>query len=93
MNDVREGVYSAPLIIAMQDNEEIQSLLAKGATITDNEAVHLGELVRGSGALSVAEDMAVAYTNTALERLTDMPEHESKRVLLNISQTLLTRND
>lgn len=93
LNDVREGVYSAPLIIAMQDNEEIQALLAKGATISDDEAVHLGELVRASGALAIAEDMAVAYTNTALEQLSDMPEHESKRILLSISQTLLTRND
>lgn len=93
LNDVREGVYSAPLIIAMQNNERIQTLLAKQTEITTAEAEELAQLVRDSGALDEAGDMAMRYTEAALNYLDDMPEHESKDILFSISRSLLSRND
>lgn len=93
LNDVREGVYSAPLIIAMADNPAIQTLLAKQADITSTEANQLANLVRESGAIDQVEDMAVTYTEKALAALDQMPDHESKDILLTISQKLLNRQD
>jgi heptaprenyl diphosphate synthase len=91
--DVREGVYTAPLILAMQDNPEIIALLEKQAAISDTEIHHLADLVRTSGALDKAIDLATSYTDGALDALDELPEHENKNILLAISQKLLVRKD
>jgi heptaprenyl diphosphate synthase len=93
LNDVREGVYTAPLIIAMQDNPTIHELLAKRENISGDEISSLAQLVRESGAVDKAIDLATEYTDGALDALDELPDHESKNILLAISQKLLVRQD
>ncbi|NKY90993.1 polyprenyl synthetase family protein [Weissella thailandensis] len=91
LQDVREGVYSAPLIIAMQNKPEIQKLLAKKESITNEEAIQLRDMVIASGAVDEATDLASEYTEKALDYLSQLPEGESKDTLVAISEALLER--
>ncbi|SCC01225.1 polyprenyl synthetase family protein [Weissella bombi] len=91
LQDVREGVYSAPLIIAMQNNNDIQALLKKREQITNEESLALRDMVVASGAVDDAIALASEYTNNALEQLDKLPEGEAKDTLVAISEALLER--
>lgn len=91
LQDVREGVYSAPLIIAMQDKAEIQNLLAKKDRISNDESIQLRDLVIASGAVDEATSLASEYTEKALDYLAQLPDGEAKDTLITISEALLER--
>lgn len=91
LQDVREGVYSAPLIIAMQNNDEIQTLLKKKEQISNDECIALRDMVIASGAVDDAIALASDYTNNALEQLDKLPESDAKDTLVAISEALLER--
>ncbi|MDR3190389.1 MAG: polyprenyl synthetase family protein [Lactobacillaceae bacterium] len=93
LHDVREGVYSAPLILALAHNPEIATLVSKGAELTDLELLALKTMVINSGAVDAAKDLAVTYTEQAWDDLDALPDAHTKNILMAISTELLARQN
>lgn len=93
LNDLREGIYSAPLLMALEKNPGLGDTLAKRFDITDNEAQMIAEYVHSSGALYEAKELALDYANKADDMLDELPESDSKDILMDLQAKLIARQD
>lgn len=92
LQDVRNGIYTAPLIYAkMKRGSEIHPLLEKGEAITNEEVNKIYEIVIESGGLDEAKALAVKYTKKALKQIEKLPESDTKKTLSLITEQMLSR--
>lgn len=96
LEDVRQGVYSLPLLYALEEGREtLLPYLEKGENLTDNETDKIYELVHSFGGVSKAQKLAEKYTQQALKGITKLPETtiDAKKQLLEITQAILVRQN
>jgi len=93
LNDLREGIYSAPLLLALEKNPELGNVLAKRFDITDDEAQAIADYVISSGALDDAKELALDYANKADDMLDLLPDSDSKDILMDLQAKLIARQD
>ena len=96
LEDVRQGVYSLPLIYALEANREVLlPLLMKKETLTDEETQEIYRLVHELGGVEKAQQLATHYTEKALKEISKLPETkaQAKEQLYEITQTILTREN
>ncbi len=90
--DIREGIYSAPLILAMaQDRTALVPLLKKQAQINDQDLLIAIKLVIKLGGIKQAKTIADNYTQEALIGLKELPDLPAKKILIEITSALLER--
>ncbi|WP_313467257.1 polyprenyl synthetase family protein [Carnobacterium sp.] len=93
LEDVRQGIYTAPLIYALRKkNPRLQQLIAKKATMTEADAKEVQQLVIESGSLSEAARLAEKYTKKALARIEQLPDQPEKAIIREITCSLLNRS-
>lgn len=95
MHDIQQGIYSLPLLYALQTNAEpFIPLLAKKAQMTQAESAHVYQLVHQLNGVKQAQALAASYTQQALHAIEKLPdtEHQTKATLKQITQQILTRN-
>jgi heptaprenyl diphosphate synthase len=93
-DDVRQGVYSLPLLFALDEGRErLLPYLEKKGSLSAEEAQCVCRLVRVSGGVVKARQRADAYTRKALEAIKTLPDTETgtREALFEITETLLTR--
>ena len=96
LEDVRQGVYSLPLLLALQKApQKLLPLLEKKAEITDTEVEQLYQYVHEYGGVAKAKAYAKDYTDKALKAIHKLPENDlnTKETLLRLTQTILERNN
>lgn len=92
LDDMRCGVYSIPLIMALQSNRQtLAPYLEKQAAMTDADVHAVQGIVRQSGSVEKAQALAQAYTNRALAGLAKLPDMPAKTTLQQLTERLLTR--
>ena len=92
LEDVKQGVYSLPLIYAMSKNKhEFQLLLDKKEQLTDADARNIAAKVNEYGGVLYAQQVAMKYTDKALARIMRMPDGSSKDIMLSLTKELLKR--
>ncbi|MBM6439950.1 polyprenyl synthetase family protein [Lacticaseibacillus rhamnosus] len=90
--DVRSGVYSAPLILAMQrDRQAFLPLLAKKEHISDTEMIQLRDLVIKYEGVKQAYTMAQQRTDLATAGLQKLPAGAARDDLIRLTESLLKR--
>lgn len=90
--DVRSGVYSAPLILAMQrDRQAFLPLLAKKEHISDAEMIQLRDLVIKYEGVKQAYTMAQQRTDLATAGLQKLPAGAARDDLIRLTESLLKR--
>lgn len=90
--DVRSGVYSAPLILAMQrDRQAFLPLLAKKEHISDTEMIQLRDLVIKYEGVKQAYTMAQQRTELATAGLQKLPAGAARDDLIRLTGSLLNR--
>ncbi|MDE3283269.1 heptaprenyl diphosphate synthase [Lacticaseibacillus casei] len=90
--DVRSGVYSAPLILAMQrDRQAFLPLLAKKDQISDAEMDTLRDLVIQYEGVKQAYAMARQHTDQAIAGLKKLPAGPAQDDLIRLTGSLLNR--
>lgn len=90
--DVRSGVYSAPLILAMQrDRKAFLPLLAKKEQISDTEMIQLRDLVIKYEGVKQAYTMAQQRTDLATAGLQKLPAGAARDDLIRLTESLLKR--
>ena len=91
--DVACGVYTLPLIVAIERDEsgELGELLI--SAVEDAEArADLVRAVVGSGAIEASMEIARTYVAEAVESLRYLPESESKRMLSDLAAFVCDRD-
>lgn len=90
LEDIQNGVYSLPLILAMQEEPTIKTLL-QVPVLSTNQVTEIAQLVQQSQAIETAMDMASHYTDQAEDHLDALPDGEAKDILYALSDQLLSR--
>ncbi|MFD1420370.1 polyprenyl synthetase family protein [Lactiplantibacillus songbeiensis] len=95
LEDLAEGVYTSPLIYALQTDyrQQLMSLLRKQGQITLAERQQVQRLVIDAGGVIKAKQLAKKYTNTALRTLKHLPDVPARATLLQLTQQLLERHN
>lgn len=93
LQDVKNGIYTAPVLYAKQKNETaLRPLLEKGEAITNEELNKVYEIVVESGGLAEAKTLAGKYTKKALKQIEKLPESTTKKTLSLITEQMLVRD-
>ncbi|MCU7357311.1 MULTISPECIES: polyprenyl synthetase family protein [Enterococcus] len=96
LEDVRQGVYSLPLLLALQKApQQVLPLLEKRGEITDEEVETLYGYVHEFGGVEAAKAYAEDYTDKALKGIKKLPDNDlnTKATLLRLTQTILERKN
>ena len=92
LEDVTQGIYTAPLIYAMEkESQKIIPLLEKKQAISEQERLLLRKLVHDFGGVQKAQQLAQQYTNQALSQIDRLPESDMKDILIQLTKQLLER--
>lgn len=90
--DMKQGVYSAPLILAMSQNRAaFLPYLQKQTAMTADDLQAVMQLVTQYQGVERARNMAADYTEQALKGLNTLPEASAKHTLMRLTQQLLRR--
>lgn len=95
MEDLSTGVYSLPLLLALQHADaakKLKPLLAKKRQLTADDMVTIQQIVKASGALQEAEQLATKFTNKALQRLHELPAGPTRKLIHELTISMLHRN-
>ena len=93
LQDVKNGIYTAPVLYAKQKNEPaLRPLLEKGEAITNEELNKVYEIVVESGGLAEAKILAGKYAKKALKQIEKLPESTTKKTLSLITEQMLVRD-
>lgn len=93
LEDVRQGIYTAPLIFAIQENSiQLKKLLHKGENMTEEDTKEVQRLVIELGGLEKATYLAEKYTKKAMKRIEQLPDQLEKKQLKRITASLLDRH-
>lgn len=90
-NDLKQGIYTLPIIFALEEkNSEIENLLLK-EKLTDNDINSIVNILNEEGYLHRAEKLAQSYTDKAFKLINTLPDGYSKDTLVKLTNKLLTR--
>jgi heptaprenyl diphosphate synthase len=90
-NDLREGIYTLPLIYALNvDNSRLLPLLSKDS-YNNEDIAEMIAITNKLGGIDKARASAKKYTERAFRRINKLPESENRQILIDITQKLLWR--
>ncbi|MBC2304240.1 polyprenyl synthetase family protein [Listeria booriae] len=93
LNDVKQGVYTLPLIYAMQGNAQLfHPLLEKGLDMTDADLKELLELITKYNGVDKAFALANKYTKKALKEIKKLPAGEYRDQMYELTASILERD-
>lgn len=96
LEDVKQGVYSLPLIYALkEDPSQLLPLLEKKEAMTEEDSLQVYQLVNDLDGVKKAQQLAENYTNQALKaikQLPDNPQH-TRDTLFAITKSILVREN
>ncbi|MGL5414048.1 MAG: polyprenyl synthetase family protein [Clostridium sp.] len=90
-NDLREGVYTLPILLALkEDNNEISNLLKEEYSDKDMEEIvkYLEKNKFIEKSLNIAEN----YSKKAFRNIDKLPENEYKHILLDVTRRMIKRD-
>lgn len=94
LEDVRQGVYSLPLICSIAENPLLfEPILSKKENMTQEDAKRIHELVIECHGVEKAYDLASHYTNRALDTIQSLPnnQQQTKETIYEITKSILQR--
>ncbi|MDE1549830.1 polyprenyl synthetase family protein [Jeotgalibaca caeni] len=91
LNDVKQGIYTLPLILGMETDEAFLPLLKKKEHLSDSDLATLVSLLHDNDCIERAYAIAKEYIDQALAGIDKLPSHPEKDVLYSLTEALLTR--
>lgn len=90
-NDIKQGIYTLPLIYVLEKkNQRLSEILDKDS-LDESDLREINDIVRDSGGIEKARELAEKYTNRAFKLIGTLPEGENKNILLKTTEKLLVR--
>ena len=97
LEDMRQGVYSLPLIYALQTDKkaELIAYLDKKTELTQEEAESVRQIVREVNGVTKAKKLAEDYTKKALKEISKLPDtaFDTREILLSVTELILDREN
>lgn len=96
LEDVRQGIYSLPLLYALAENPKVlKPLLAKKSTMTKEDARQVFDWVQASQGVKKAQQLAEDYTANAIKEIDKLPNQPTgiKETILEITKMILHREN
>lgn len=91
--DLKDGVYSLPLIYALESQPALAEQLPKpGDEITESQLRAIRDQVISLGGVFKAQKLATEYTQTALALINQLPAGETRTTIHQLVTALLGRN-
>ena len=92
-NDLRSGVLTLPVLYALEHAEEREraAALIRSQPQSDEEIEEIRQIVRNSGGLEYAEQVAQKYTDEAMKCLAMLPPGKAHDTLMAMANFLLER--
>jgi heptaprenyl diphosphate synthase len=90
-NDLREGIYTLPLIYALKADKDILAPILNKSKYSDEDIKDIIRITSQLGGLEKAKSLASKFTSRAFKRIESLPENENKAVLRAIAENLLIR--
>ncbi|WP_137597277.1 polyprenyl synthetase family protein [Paucilactobacillus kaifaensis] len=92
LEDVRQGVYSLPLILALETNRsDLKHFLNKKNKMTATDVTQVQQIVVAVGGVKRAFELADQYTTDALELIKDLHNNSIEEPLTKLTSNLLQR--
>lgn len=94
--DIRNGIYTAPILFALENpdiNAELKELLALRDGITDDQLVHIHNVVLESDAMSRLNSLLAEYSQELDDLLNKLPNNALRQKLSHLATLLLNRNN
>lgn len=92
MKDAEQGIYTLPVIYAMQDDpESVAEILSRGDTLSKRELDQLMVYIERAQGIEKARNIARRYTEKALQQLDKLPDGDYKNTLYELTNQLLKR--
>lgn len=93
-HDIAEGFATLPLMLALKQTEsagELEKILRDGRKLSPEEAGHVVELVRASGAPKAAIAIAKEYSSVARQRLEALAPGAARDALVSLTDYVVSR--
>lgn len=91
-SDLKEGVYTLPLIIANKKNPKAFNDILNKKNYNDEEIKQIISLVKENGGIDEAKKLAVKYSQRAFKNIDKLPDNEYKNILLEVTEKLIKRD-
>ncbi|MCC5893891.1 MAG: polyprenyl synthetase family protein [Alkalibacterium sp.] len=93
LNDVKQGIYTLPIILGLETHKEaFLPLLKKGEQLSESDLAALVSLLHETNCIERAREIAKSYSDKALASIDTLPSHPEKDALYSLTKTLLTRH-
>jgi len=90
-NDIREGLCTLPLILALQTNADILKPLLAAGSMDDRKVTRILRIVSDTGSLEKAREVARHFTARARKEINALPECAARENLAAATENLLAR--
>lgn len=90
-NDLKEGLYTLPLLLAIQNNPNKFEELLKDDEYEEDEIKQIVDAVKDNGGIKEAIKISEKYTKKAFRDINKLPDNEYKQILLEVVERLLVR--
>ncbi|TSO26865.1 polyprenyl synthetase family protein [Lactobacillus sp. LL6] len=94
LEDLTTGVYSLPLLFALQDedlHQELTSILNKKYQMTKIDIEHIQRIILNSNAINQSRSLAQSYSLAAIDNLTQLPQNSATKLLTKMTKEMLSR--
>lgn len=90
-NDLKQGIYTIPLIYAYKNNKKDFNKHLNKEFYSDEEVKKIIYLVKKNNGIEMAKDLAKKYMEKCFNGIEKLPDSEYKNILKEISNWLLLR--
>ncbi|MDV4149518.1 polyprenyl synthetase family protein [Clostridium sp. AL.422] len=90
-NDLKQGIYTIPLIYAYRNNKSDFKYILGKDYYSEDDVSEIIKLVRDNNGIEMAKELAEKYINKCLKGVDRLPNNEYKNVLRQIINWLLQR--
>ncbi|MFC6463677.1 polyprenyl synthetase family protein [Marinilactibacillus sp. GCM10026970] len=90
--DLSNGVYTAPILFAMEKDPEFFKAQFAKESYTQEDLSLIRKVLTETKGLDAALKLAERYTDKALKLIQQLPEEESKKDIEQLTRTLLSRD-
>ena len=90
-NDIRQGIYTLPLLYALEDKKvcpQIKNLLYKKADITNEEISKVIQLVRQTKALEKTKKLKEKFIKKAIVTIEKLSNNKYKNISMDLLKLL-----
>ena len=90
-NDLKQGIYTIPLIYAYINNKNAFDGIVDKEYYSEEEVLKIIQIVKENKGIDMAKNLAKKYMNKCFKGIERLPENEYKHILKEIAQWLLKR--